>query len=326
MRGDDARAAATSTRCWTSSPPPRAASPAEPDAAPDARSRRPAPGHGRRRDLRRPAGQPAAAGPEGALAALAAGGIGGPRMIALGFDAWWPADKLSLFGYVDVLMHYRELVGIRNALGDRLIAERPDVFVGVDAPDFNFGLEKRLKAAGIKTVHFVCPSIWAWRGERVQTLGGVGRPRAVPVPVRARAAARARHQRPPTSAIRWPGDPAGARARRRARRCLCAETTQSWRCCPAAAARRSSCIAPRVLAAAATAPPAAGPALRAAGRAGLRALVEPLRRAMRRRADRRCSTAARTTRWPPATSRSSPAAPPRSRRRCSSGRWSSPTS
>ena len=102
--------------------------------------------------------------------ALAASGIGGPRMTALGFDAWWPAEKLSLFGYVDVLLNYRELVGIRNALGDRLIAERPDVFVGVDAPDFNFGLEKRLREAGIKTVHFVCPSIWAWRGERVKTL------------------------------------------------------------------------------------------------------------------------------------------------------------
>ena len=101
---------------------------------------------------------------------LAPGGIGGPRMVALGFDAWWPADKLSLFGYVDVLMHYRELVGIRNALGDRLIAQRPDVFVGVDAPDFNFGLEKRLKDSGIRTVHFVCPSIWAWRPERVETI------------------------------------------------------------------------------------------------------------------------------------------------------------
>jgi lipid-A-disaccharide synthase len=102
--------------------------------------------------------------------ALAAAGIGGPRMTALGFDAWWPADKLSLFGYIDVLLNYRELVGIRKALGDRLIAERPDVFVGVDAPDFNLGLEKRLREAGIKTVHFVCPSIWAWRGERVKTL------------------------------------------------------------------------------------------------------------------------------------------------------------
>jgi len=102
--------------------------------------------------------------------ALSAAGIGGPRMVALGFDAWWPAEKLSLFGYVDVLLNYRELVGIRNALGDRLIAQRPDVFVGVDAPDFNFGLEKRLREAGIKAVHFVCPSIWAWRPERVKTI------------------------------------------------------------------------------------------------------------------------------------------------------------
>lgn len=101
---------------------------------------------------------------------LSAGGIGGPRMTALGFDAWWPAEKLSVFGYVDALRHYRELVGIRRRLGDRLIAEKPDVFVGVDAPDFNFGLEQRVRAAGIKTVHFVCPSIWAWRGERVKTL------------------------------------------------------------------------------------------------------------------------------------------------------------
>ena len=102
--------------------------------------------------------------------ALTAAGIGGPKMIALGLDAWWPAEKLSLFGYVDVLMNYRELVGIRNALGDRLIAQRPDVFVGVDAPDFNFGLEKRLRQNGIRTVHFVCPSIWAWRPERVRTI------------------------------------------------------------------------------------------------------------------------------------------------------------
>ena len=76
---------------------------------------------------------------------LTAAGIGGPKMVDLGFDAWWPASRLSLFGYVDVLLNYRELVGIRNALGDRLIAQRPDVFVGVDAPDFNFGLEKRLR-------------------------------------------------------------------------------------------------------------------------------------------------------------------------------------
>ena len=99
-----------------------------------------------------------------------AAGIGGPRMLAQGFDAWWPSEKLSVFGYVDALRHYRELLGIRNALRERLLAERPDVFIGVDAPDFNFGLEQPLKAAGVRTVHFVCPSIWAWRGERVKKL------------------------------------------------------------------------------------------------------------------------------------------------------------
>lgn len=97
-------------------------------------------------------------------------GIGGPRMAAEGFEAWWPSEKLSVFGYVDALRHYRELVGIRSALRDRLLAERPDVFIGVDAPDFNFGLETALRGGGIRTVHFVCPSIWAWRGERVKKL------------------------------------------------------------------------------------------------------------------------------------------------------------
>jgi lipid-A-disaccharide synthase len=97
-------------------------------------------------------------------------GIGGPRMAAEGFEAWWPSEKLSVFGYVDALRHYRELVGIRNALRDRLLAERPDVFIGVDAPDFNFGLETALRGGGIRTVHFVCPSIGAWRGERVKKL------------------------------------------------------------------------------------------------------------------------------------------------------------
>lgn len=101
---------------------------------------------------------------------MRAAGIGGPRMIAQGFEAWWPSEKLSVFGYVDALRHYRELVGIRNSLRDRLLADRPDVFIGVDAPDFNFGLEAPLKGAGIRTVHFVCPSIWAWRGERVKKL------------------------------------------------------------------------------------------------------------------------------------------------------------
>lgn len=97
-------------------------------------------------------------------------GIGGPHMAAQGFQAWWPHEKLAVRGYVEVLRHYREISGIRQALAARLLADPPRVFIGVDAPDFNLGLEVRLKAAGVKTVHFVCPSIWAWRGGRAKKM------------------------------------------------------------------------------------------------------------------------------------------------------------
>lgn len=102
--------------------------------------------------------------------ALQARGIGGPRMAEQGFEAWWPHQKLAVRGYVEVLRHYREISGIRAALAERLLHDRPAAFIGVDAPDFNLGLEQRLKAAGIKTVHFVCPSIWAWRGGRAKKM------------------------------------------------------------------------------------------------------------------------------------------------------------
>ena len=102
--------------------------------------------------------------------ALQAHGIGGPRMAEHGFQAWWPHDKLAVRGYVEVLRHYREISAIRDALAERLLREKPAAFIGVDAPDFNLGLEKRLKTAGIKTVHFVCPSIWAWRGGRAKKM------------------------------------------------------------------------------------------------------------------------------------------------------------
>ncbi|MFN4361522.1 MAG: lipid-A-disaccharide synthase [Hylemonella sp.] len=97
-------------------------------------------------------------------------GIGGPQMVRRGFEAWWPSDKLAVRGYVEVLRHYREIVGIREQLKARLLQDRPDVFIGVDAPDFNLDLERDLKAAGVKTAHFVCPSIWAWRPERVHKI------------------------------------------------------------------------------------------------------------------------------------------------------------
>lgn len=102
--------------------------------------------------------------------AFTAQGIGGARMREQGFDAWWPSEKLAVRGYVEVLRHYRELVGIRNQLRDRLIGDPPSAFIGIDAPDFNLDLEGALRHKGIRTVHFVCPSIWAWRAERVHKL------------------------------------------------------------------------------------------------------------------------------------------------------------
>jgi len=97
-------------------------------------------------------------------------GIGGPKMEAAGFDALWPAEKLAVNGFVEVLRHYRELSAIRRQLLRRLRHEPPDVFIGVDAPDFNLWLERRLKQRGIPAVHFVGPSIWAWRGGRIHKI------------------------------------------------------------------------------------------------------------------------------------------------------------
>jgi lipid-A-disaccharide synthase len=97
-------------------------------------------------------------------------GIGGPKMQRAGFDAWWPAETLAVRGYAEVLKHYREITGVRRALLKRLIADPPDVFIGVDAPDFNLWLETKLKRAGIRTVHYVSPSVWAWRGGRVKKI------------------------------------------------------------------------------------------------------------------------------------------------------------
>ena len=98
-------------------------------------------------------------------------GIGGPQMARRGFEAWWPSDKLAVHGYsFEVLRRLGELIRIRRQLRTRLLQNKPDVFIGVDAPDFNLGLEADLRAAGIKTVHFICPSIWAWRADRVEKI------------------------------------------------------------------------------------------------------------------------------------------------------------
>ena len=102
--------------------------------------------------------------------ALSAAGVGGPMMAACGFEAWWPSQRLAVRGYVEVLRHYRDISRIRQALADRLLAHPPQAFIGIDAPDFNLGLEERLKQQGIPSIHFVCPSIWAWRGGRAKRI------------------------------------------------------------------------------------------------------------------------------------------------------------
>lgn len=98
-------------------------------------------------------------------------GIGGPKMCGQGFDAWHPLEALAVRGYVEVLKHYREISAIRRDLKRRLLADPPDVFIGVDAPDFNLALEKALKQRGIPSIHYVSPSIWAWRGKRIHKIG-----------------------------------------------------------------------------------------------------------------------------------------------------------
>ncbi len=101
---------------------------------------------------------------------LAFGGIGGPRMTGQGFDSYFPMEKLAVRGYVEVLRHYREIMAIRRDLLARLLDERPSLFIGIDAPDFNLDLEHRLKSAGIPAVHYVGPSIWAWRRWRLKRI------------------------------------------------------------------------------------------------------------------------------------------------------------
>lgn len=97
-------------------------------------------------------------------------GIGGPKMQAEGFTSWYPMETLSVRGYVEAARSVPRILAIRRELATRLLDDPPDVFIGVDAPDFNLGLEARLRGTGIPTVQYVGPSIWAWRGERIHKI------------------------------------------------------------------------------------------------------------------------------------------------------------
>jgi lipid-A-disaccharide synthase len=98
-------------------------------------------------------------------------GIAGPRMMGEGARSLHPMEALAVRGYVEVLKSLRKILAIRRGLARELLDNPPDLFIGIDAPDFNLGLEARLKAAGIPTVHYVSPSIWAWRPERIHAIG-----------------------------------------------------------------------------------------------------------------------------------------------------------
>ncbi len=97
-------------------------------------------------------------------------GIGGVNMRAAGMECWWDSEELAVFGLFEVLAHFPRLLRIRRLLRRRLQELQPDAFIGIDAPDFNLHLERQLKSARIRTVHYVSPTVWAWRARRVHKI------------------------------------------------------------------------------------------------------------------------------------------------------------
>ncbi|MFA6987014.1 MAG: lipid-A-disaccharide synthase, partial [Arenimonas sp.] len=98
-------------------------------------------------------------------------GVGGPQMRGAGMNAWKDCSELAVMGLAEVVRHLPRLLRLRRELRNRLLDWKPDVFIGIDAPDFNLGLERALKQAGVRTVHYVSPSVWAWRESRAAKIG-----------------------------------------------------------------------------------------------------------------------------------------------------------
>ena len=97
-------------------------------------------------------------------------GVGGPEMIAEGMESWVPLEKLSVMGLVEVIRHLPELLSIRRRVAERWKQNPPDLFIGIDAPDFNLSLERQLRETGIPVAHYVCPTVWAWRSHRIKKI------------------------------------------------------------------------------------------------------------------------------------------------------------
>ncbi len=98
-------------------------------------------------------------------------GVAGPKMIAAGMRAWQPSEKLSVMGFVEVIKHLPTLFGVKRDVIERTLAEKPAAFIGIDAPDFNLRIERELRQSGVRTIHYVSPSIWAWREKRADNIG-----------------------------------------------------------------------------------------------------------------------------------------------------------
>jgi lipid-A-disaccharide synthase len=131
-------------------------------------------------------------------------GIAGPQMEAAGCEAWYSVERLAVRGFVEVIAHLPQLFRLRRQLRSRLLAARVPLFIGVDAPDFNFGLERKLKRRGVRTIHFVSPSVWAWRRQRLRKIGrAVDRMLAL-FPFEPRRSTKRTASRTFTSGIRWP--------------------------------------------------------------------------------------------------------------------------